>query len=113
MRKGIKTPTAVTTAILTITTIFFWIGFEIYRSLTAKPAPIVPPEIVNPLNPALDVTTLNKLQQRMHLSEDQIGNFTVAVPGLPTPPPSSQSSLLIPPATESATTTPSGQIQLP
>lgn len=104
MRRGIKTPTAVTTAILTVITIFFWIAFEIYRSLTTKPAPPVPPEIVVPLNPTLDVATLNKLQQRMHLSDDQIGNFTVSSPNL-APPVVSSPSATIPPATESATPT--------
>ncbi len=103
MKRGIKTPTAVTTAILTVITIFFWIAFEIYRSLTTKPSPPVPPDIVTPLNPTLDVAGLNKLQQRMHLSDDEIGNFVVTNPNLQAPPAVSP-QLATPPATESATT---------
>lgn len=105
MRRGIKTPTAVTTAILTVITIFFWIGFEIYRSLTTKPAPPVPPAIIVALNPTLDLNLLNKLQQRMHLSDDQIGNFTVSVGGTQPPPITISSPSGEVTATQSATST--------
>jgi hypothetical protein len=69
-----KTPTAVTTAILTLITIFCWAGFEVYRSLTIKPIPPVPAEILNPLDPTLDTASLNSLNQRLFLNENEIGN---------------------------------------
>ncbi len=102
MKRGIKTPAGVTLAIITLITIFFWIAFEVYRTLTVKPAPPVPTEIISPLNPALDVTALNKLQQRMYLSDDQIGNNTVtaSIVPTPTPPPAGGPT---PSATQSAT----------
>src|SRR5258708_1948608 len=87
--KKLKTPTAVTTAVLTLITIFFWAGFEIYRSFTVKPTPTVPKVVINPINPNLDTTTLNKLQQRLFLTDDQIGNTgtvaTTAPTVIPTP----------------------------
>ncbi|HEX6976939.1 MAG TPA: hypothetical protein VF185_01085 [Patescibacteria group bacterium] len=98
MKRGIKTPAGVTLAIITLITIFFWIAFEVYRTLTIKPSPPVPAEIVAPLNPTLDVAALNKLQQRMYLSDDQIGNNTVTASTLPTPTP-----VATPVASESAT----------
>jgi hypothetical protein len=69
-----KTPQAVTTMILTLITIFFWAGFEVYRSFTTKPIPPVPAEILNPLDPTLDTASLNSLNQRLFLNENEIGN---------------------------------------
>lgn len=99
--KKLKTPTAVTTAVLTLITLFFWIAFEVYRSLTVRPAPPVPAEIIMPLNPTLDAESLNKLQQRMHLSETEIGNNTLATATpIATPEPITQVDT---PASDSAT----------
>jgi hypothetical protein len=79
-----KTPSAVVTAILTLTTIFAWVGFEVYRSFTTKSPPQVPAEIINPLDPTLDTQTLNSLGQRVFVENSQI---TVSSPS-PTPSPS-------------------------
>jgi hypothetical protein len=78
MKKKLKTPTLVTTAILTLITVVFWIAFEVIRTVTTKPPPTVPEEIISPLNPTLDENTLNKLQQRINLSEGQTGNLVVS-----------------------------------
>ncbi len=112
--KKLKTPTAVTTAVLTLITIFFWAGFEVYRSLTVKPVPPVPAEIINPITPSLDTKTLNSLNQRIFLTDDQIGNTTgttapisTVTPTLtPSPIPSSSPSATIAPIA-SASATPS------
>lgn len=82
--KGFKTPTAVTTLILTLITIFFWAGFEIYRSFTVKPAPPVPVPILKPLDPTLDTKSLDSLQSRIFLDDSQIGT-TVLVTTTPNP----------------------------
>lgn len=102
--KKIKTPTTVTTAILTLITIFFWAGFEIYRAITAKPIPVVPPEIINPVDPALDTKTLEGLSQRLFFSEETINNTITSK--LPSPTPGvSAPPIATPPATQSATPT--------
>ena len=67
-----KTPTAVITAVLTLITIFFWVGFEVYRSFTVKPVPPVPAEVIKPLDPNLDIKTLNSLQQRMVITASTV-----------------------------------------
>ena len=86
MKKKLKTPTLVTTAVLTMITVIFWIAFEVYRTITTKPAPTVPQEIIAPLNPTLDEGTLNKLQLRINLDESQVGNLvTQTVTPVPTP----------------------------
>lgn len=111
--KKIKTPTAVTTAVLTLITIFFWAGFEVYRTLTIKPAPTVPATIVNPLEPTLDTKTLDTIPQRLFLDDSQIGNTTLTaviptpIPSTPTPlPTASISATLAPTSTASASATP-------
>ncbi len=102
--KRFKTPKAVTTLILTLITIFFWAGFEVYRSFTVKPSPTVPEVIINPINPVLDTNSLNSIKQRIFLDDNQIGNTApTASPTLsPTPIPTSS-----PTATPTITATPS------
>ena len=89
MRKT-KTPTLVTTAILTLITILFWAGFEVYRSLTIKPAPPVPPNILLPLDPTLDVNSLNAIQSRIFLTNDQIGATSATPSATPSQTPQAQ-----------------------
>lgn len=84
--KNIKAPKIVTIGVLTLITVVFWVGFEIFRTFTKQPDSPVPPNIINPLNPTLDQTALSKLQQRMYLEEGQIGQ-TVAQSPTPTPQP--------------------------
>ncbi len=97
--KKIKTPTAVTSAGLTLITIFFWAAFEVYRALTIKIPPPVPKEIVNPLDPTLDTQVLNNLSQRLFFQEGDIGNLEVSSLVTATP-------IATPTATASAKATP-------
>lgn len=103
--KRLKTPKGVTTAILTLITIFFWAGFEVYHSLTQKPAPVVAPDIINPIDPTLDTKSLDSLQQRLFFTDDEIGNTQIA--SSPTPvatlaPVASESASPIPTSSASA-----------
>lgn len=104
MEKKTKLPTAATTSILTIITIFFWIGFEVYRAFTTKPTPPVPTEILTAVDPTLDTVTLNKLQDRIHLEDGQISNTTATIT-TPVPQPSISPIVITPTpiATNSAT----------
>ena len=111
MRRN-RRPTLVTSAVLTLITVFFWAGFEVYRSLTVKPVPPVPANILLPLDPTLDTASLNAIQNRTFLTDDQIGNFTAsnAATIISTPAPTvipSASPSAIPTASPSATLTPS------
>jgi hypothetical protein len=104
-----KTPTIVTSAILTLITIFFWVGFEVYRSLTIKPAPSVPEKILAPLDPSLDTNSLNAIKDRAFLTDDQIGNIQASViPSATTSPTSTPlaSASAIPTSSPSATPKP-------
>lgn len=111
--KKVKTPTAVITAVLTLITIIFWVGFELYRALTFKPAPPVPQTIINPLDPTLDTKALQSLQQRMFLNDSEIGN-TQATATTPAPAAPTTAPLVVPTpqATQSATPSASPQTTL-
>lgn len=69
MKQKNKLPGLVTIAILTVITVIFWTGLEVFRELTVKPEPTVAAEILAPLNPNLDVDSLNKIQKRIDLNE--------------------------------------------
>jgi len=58
-----KKPSFVIIGILTVITIFFWIGFSAYRALTVTPPVKVPDEILKPIAPTLDRETLLKIGQ--------------------------------------------------
>ena len=78
--KNIKAPKIVTIGILSLITVVFWVGFEVFRIFTVKPEPPVAPEIINPLDPTLDQNTLSKLQERVYLDDLEIGQTVVATP---------------------------------
>ncbi len=99
MKKS-RTPTPVITAVLTLITIVFWLGFEVFRTLTVKPEPTVPQPIVRPLDPTLDINTLQSIGQRAFLSDDQIGNVQ---PVVPTVAPTATPVTVTPTASASAT----------
>lgn len=79
MDNKIKAPKIVIIFSLTLITIIFWAAFEIYRSLTAKPSPLIPTAVLDPVNPTLDATALSRIQTRLHLDESQI-RLTTPVP---------------------------------
>lgn len=79
MRKQ-RVPGIVTVAILTVITVVFWIILDVYRTLTVKPAPTVSEEILSPIDPDLDQTYLNRLQQRVFLNETEIGTIEIQNP---------------------------------
>lgn len=78
-------PSIVTLAVLTVITVFTWIALDVYRALTSKPEPVVPQEILEPLDPTLDQLVLSELQQRGELSESEIGEVIVSITPTPTP----------------------------
>lgn len=78
--KNPKAPRLVTVAILTTITVVFWVFLSVYRVLTTKPEPNVPPEILAPINPNLDKQTLETLSDRVFFEE---GEVTLPAP-LPT-----------------------------
>ena len=79
--KKAKTPSLVTTAIITTITIFTWIVFGVYRALTTTPPVNVPPEILAPLSSELDSQALAGLSERLYFEEGETG--PVLIPKAP------------------------------
>ena len=105
MKNPPKTPGPVILGILTVITIIFWIGFEVFRSFTKTPEPEIPAEILAPLSPEIDAGELSKLQNRVFLNEAEIGNPVVQeATSAPTPTP--EASPEASPATESGQPSP-------
>lgn len=76
MEKNKKINSLTSTLILTTITLITWVFFSIYRAFV-KPLPIVvPPEILEPIDPRLDSNILNTLQQRFDIDENQVPEIT-------------------------------------
>ncbi len=91
--KGIKAPRPVVIAVLTLLTVVFWIVFGVIR-IIVKPEDVnVPDEVIAPLDPTLNTQILDNLDQRIFLTDDEIGEIVIA----------SAEPTTIPEATSSAT----------
>jgi hypothetical protein len=100
MKKKSKVPSLVTIIILTAITLIFWVVFSIVKTLTTKPSPTVPEDILQGLTPTLDTTSLSEIQKRTFLSEEEIGQTKLSA----TP---SATIIPIPTATTTPTASPS------
>lgn len=60
-----KTPIAISMMILTLITIIFWVSFSIYKVFTTDTAEIVPEEITLPIDPKLDMDTIELIKNKL------------------------------------------------
>jgi hypothetical protein len=72
--KKIPTPSPVVLGVITLITVVFWIAFGIIRIVTTTEEIDVPPEILAPLTPTLDTSIISSLENKIYLSETEIGN---------------------------------------
>lgn len=72
-----NSPPIVKIAFFTLITVIVWISFDVYRAFTVEPSSGVPEEILKDLNPFLDVTTLNQLQNRIYIADEQIPDINI------------------------------------
>lgn len=82
MKKN-KLPPLVKIAIFTFLTIILWVAFEIYRGVTKKPDIDVPPQVLLPLEPELDQETLEKINKRFYLEEEEIPEISPSATATP------------------------------
>ncbi|OGM15867.1 hypothetical protein A2V56_05330 [Candidatus Woesebacteria bacterium RBG_19FT_COMBO_42_9] len=101
-----KTPALVSTAILTVITIFMWIAFSVYRALITQPSVNVPPEILEPISPDLDRETLASLAARTYFGETDVPETFVNQGPQITQELSQENPTLTPPAGGSPSVTP-------
>jgi len=111
--KKAKTPSLVTTAIITTITIFSWIVFGVYRALISTAPVNVPAEILAPLSPELDSQAMGRLAERLYFEEGETGSILVPqapeeqlVPSPSASPSASPAVSITPSASSSATPTP-------
>jgi hypothetical protein len=71
MKTTNKIPAIVFIAVLTAITVLFWVVLSIYRVFTDKPKIDVPSEVLEPINPTLDLQTLEKVQSSLYFEEGQ------------------------------------------
>lgn len=103
MKKKVKVPSLVTLAILTLFTVVFWVGFDLYHAFQNKPDPEVEPKVLEPINPVINQDALNQLQQTLLVSQSEINSYVPAtnveqaqevVTQIPTPEPTPQTEPL-------------------
>lgn len=113
MNKKKKLPPVVQLAILTMVTTIIWVGFEVYRAFTNEPTPTLASGALNPLDPTLDASSLNALQQRLYLSDTQLTVVTPApTPSVaPVPTATASATPTLSPEPTASTSTQSGQTQ--
>ena len=99
--KNRKLPSLVVIAILTVITVLIWIGFGIFRLATKELPPAVPKELLNPLNPELDLQGLQDIEKRFYLEADEIPETTIN----PIPSPEEATSTTTPTSSPQATAT--------
>jgi hypothetical protein len=85
MRNKSKLPIPITILLLTLITAVSWILFGVIRIFTKEPKPVVPQEILLPLTPTLDRQVLQALQQRLQLTDEEIGETAIVITATPTP----------------------------
>ena len=64
-------PKLVTVAILTTITVIFWVFFSVYEIITSQEKLTIPQELMNPIDPNLDLETLEKLPLKYFVEEGQ------------------------------------------
>ena len=67
-----KLPFGVQILTLTLVTVFSWIAFEVYRTVSVKNTATVQPNIINPLDPTISEDLLNSLKDKVYLNENSI-----------------------------------------
>lgn len=100
--KNVRAPKPVVVAALTLLTVVAWIIFGVIR-IIVKPEDVnVPNEILAPLDPSLNTQILTNLENRIFLSDEEIGEIII------TPQPeSTQTQTPVPESTESGELSPS------
>lgn len=75
-----KTPKLVTVAIFTTITVIFWVFFEVYEALSDTPDIQVSENLLSPVNPQLDLQSLQQIETRMYIDENEVVDFLLPNP---------------------------------
>ena len=64
-------------SILTLITVLTWIAFDVYQALTRTTIPEVIQEQMKPLEPKIDKTKIERLQERLSISEEELEKIII------------------------------------
>lgn len=59
-------------SLMTLLTVFSWIGFEVYRAYTKTTIPLIIKKLITPLTPAIDETVLIDIEEKYQPSTEEI-----------------------------------------
>lgn len=78
--KKTRQPSLVTISIITTITIVSWVLFSVYEAIVnTQPNPISE-EILLPIDPQLDISTLKNIEKRTYFDNNQIQKFQIPKP---------------------------------
>jgi hypothetical protein len=98
-------PNQITILILTLLTAVVWVGLNIYRTVTIKPAAVVPETVSKVINPSLNTSTIQQIESAVFIPDSQIPPINIKTNSLPSP-------ISIPTPTTIPTASPSGSSQI-
>ncbi len=83
-----RPPRFVTLAIMTTITVIFWVFISVYKILTSQTEPSVGADILAPLNPTLDSSSLTEIRNSLYFNDSEISTLkTVVEESTPSPTP--------------------------
>jgi len=89
-------PRLVTVAIFTTITVIFWIFFSVYTVLIKTPDIKVPSELLEPIDPTLDLESLQDVSTKIHFEESDVESLpTIILTPTLQPTPTSTTSATI------------------
>lgn len=103
-----KAPRLVTVAIFTTVTVLFWIFFSVYNVLVTRPESKVSPELLEPVNPTLDVNSLEMIEKRVYFERGEVTAPIIEAAPVTSPAPEQETEE---PETESEPATPAAQLE--
>jgi hypothetical protein len=71
--------------LFTTITVIFWVFFSVYSILSQTPDIKVPPELLEPIDPTLNIESLNEISRRVHFEESDVTSPIINT--TPTPQP--------------------------
>jgi hypothetical protein len=78
--KNNKVPGLVALAILTVITAVIWVFFSVYRVFTSKPDTKVASNVIIPLSPDLNQSSISKIENRVFIEDNQIPEQVIENP---------------------------------
>ncbi len=61
---------------MTLTTVIVWVGYEVYRAYTQTTVPRIIKELITPLNPNIDETTIEDIEGKYQIPEEELDIVT-------------------------------------